>query len=65
VNRAQAQAADLDDVIVGDCEVVRRQHFGVFGCDTDVDARVAHLRDRLDVVEVAMRRQHPADTGRA
>ena len=31
----------------------------------DVDPRVAHLRDGLDVVEVAVRREHPAHAGRA
>ena len=64
VDRAQPQVADLDHVVVGDHEVVARQHLRVFGRDADVDARVAHLRDRLDVVEVAVRGEHAAHAGR-
>ena len=65
VDRAQAQIADLDHVVVGNREVVRRQHLGVFGRDADVDAGVAHLGDRLDVVEVAVGGEHAAHAGRA
>ena len=39
VDRAQAQVADLDHVVVGDHEVVARQHLRVFGRDAHVDAR--------------------------
>ena len=63
VDRAQAQVADLDHVVVGDHEVVARQHLGVLGGDADVDAGVAHLRDGLDVVEVAVRGEHAAHAG--
>ena len=58
VDRAQAQVADLDHVVVGDHEVVARQHLRVVGGDAHVDARVAHLRDRLDVIEVPVRGEH-------
>ena len=63
VDRVQAQVADLDHVVVGDDEVVARQHLGVLGGDADVDAGVAHLRDGLDVVEVAVGGEHAPHAG--
>ena len=53
------------DLVVGDHEVVRREHLGVVGSDADVDAGVAHGGDGLDVVPVPVRGEHPAHTGGA
>ena len=63
VDRAQAQVADLDHVVVGDHEVVGREHLGVLGRDADVDPGVAHRGDGLDVVEVAVGGEDPPDPG--
>ena len=65
VDRAQPQVADRDHVVVGDDEVVGREHAGVVGGDPDVDAGVAHRLDGLDVVPVAVGREHAADARRA
>jgi hypothetical protein len=59
----QAQVADLDHVVVGDREVVAREHAGVLGGDADVDAGVAHRGDGLDVVEVPVGREDAAHAG--
>ncbi len=64
VDRVQAQIADLDHVVVGDREVVCRQHLRVLGRDADVDARVPHLRHGLDVIEMAVCRQDAPHAGR-
>ena len=61
VDRAQPEAPDLDHVVVGDREVVGGEHRGVVGGDPDVDAGVADRLHRLDVVPVAVGREHPAD----
>ena len=50
-------------LVVGEHEVVGRQHRRVVGRDADVDAGVAHRLDRLDVVEVAVRGEHAAHAG--
>ena len=63
VDRAQAQVADLDHVVVGDHEVVGREHRGVLAGDADVDPGVADRGDGLDVVEVAVGGEDPADPG--
>ena len=57
------ELADGDHVVVGDHEVVGGQHVGVLARDADVDAGVAHRRDRLDVVPVPVRGEHPAHAG--
>ena len=64
VDRPQPEVADLDDVLVADHEVVRRQHLGVLGRDADVDPGLAAGLDGLDVVEVAVGREDPADAER-
>ena len=61
VDRAEAEVADLDHLVVGDREVVARQHLRVLGGDTDVDPGVAHLGDGLNVVKVSMGGEHPPD----
>ena len=63
VDRAQAQVADRDHLVVGDHEVVGRQHAGVVGGDAHVDPGVAHGLDGLDVVPVAVGGEHPAHAG--
>ena len=63
VDRPQPQVADLDHLVVGDREVVAREHLGVLGGDPHVDAGVAHLGDGLDVVEVAVGGEDPAHAG--
>ena len=60
VDGAQPQVADLDHVVVGDHEVVRRAASRRrLASDPDVDAGVAHGVDGLDVVPVTVRRQDP------
>ena len=61
VDGAQPQVAHLDHVVVGDREVVRREHRRVLGGDPHVDAGVAHGLDGLDVVPVPVGRQDAPD----
>jgi hypothetical protein len=63
VDRVQAKIADFDHVVVRDREVVCGEHLGVLGGDTDVDTGVAHLRHRLDVIEVAVRSEDAPNAG--
>ncbi len=50
----QAQAADLDDGVVLENEVIGRQHRGVLGSHAHLVSGVAHLGHGLDVVPVAV-----------
>ena len=54
VDRAQTQPADLEHVVVLEQQVVGREHGGVRGSHRHLVAGVAELRDRLDVVPVAV-----------
>src|SRR5215207_1075311 len=47
VDGAEPEVADGNDLVVGDDEVVRRQHRRVVGRDPDVDAGVTHRLDGL------------------
>ncbi len=58
---AQPEPADLDHRVVLEHEVVGGEHGGVGGSDADLVAGVAHGRDRLDVVPVAVGLEHLAD----
>src|SRR5689334_570809 len=52
VDRVELQVTDGEDVVVGDREVVGRQHLGVGARDPDLDPGVPQGGDRLDVVPV-------------
>ena len=54
------EPSDLDDRLVFEDVVVRRQHRRVLGGDADLVARVADGGHRLDVVPVAVRFEHRA-----
>jgi hypothetical protein len=62
VDRA-AEVADGQHLVVGEHEVVGRQHRRVGAGDPDLDPRVAHGLDGPDVVPVAVGGEHPAHAG--